>query len=158
MQENPSWKVSSSSASQISPILWNLKFCYQIHKNPSPVPILSQSILVHAVLTNLFKFHFNIILHYTTRSLSSLCPSGPPTKTLYAPLLSLTRATCPTPLILVLIIHNIWWRAQSIKLIVHYHAVRYPVPLRSTSLPHHPTQTPSFYVFPLLWHKSFLFI
>jgi hypothetical protein len=44
------------------------------------------------------KFHFNIIFHLSNGHASCLFPSGLPTKTLYAPLLSPTRATRPAHL------------------------------------------------------------
>ena len=62
-----------------------------------------------------FKTHFNIILPSTPRSSKRFLPSGFPTKTLYAPLVSPIRVTCPTYLIL-LDLSNIWLRVRLMKL------------------------------------------
>ena len=96
MEQSPSWEANGFLTSQEIPrILWNPKVHYRIYKCPPPVLILSQldptswrSILMQSS-------HLRLGLP------SSLFPSGFPTKTLYKPLLSPIRATCPTHLILL---------------------------------------------------------
>jgi len=81
MEQNPSWKARSSSASQEIPsILLNPKVHYPVQKHPRRVSVISQINPVHALKTEFFKIHFNIILPSTPRSYSlfpSLC--SPPT-------------------------------------------------------------------------------
>jgi hypothetical protein len=73
-------ETATRSATQEFPhILWNPK----VHKNPSLVPILSQSNRVHATPFYCCKIHFNIILSRLDLP-SGLSPSGFPAKILYA--------------------------------------------------------------------------
>jgi len=68
MQESPSWKSISHSASQkISLLLWNPKAHYRGHKNPSLVPILSQMNPVHTFPPYFQKIQSNINLPSTKR-------------------------------------------------------------------------------------------
>jgi hypothetical protein len=67
MEEGPYWEAGSCSAGQQIPcIIWNLKVCYHVYKNPSLIPILSQMNEPHT-LTLYFKIYFNIILPLVAR-------------------------------------------------------------------------------------------
>jgi len=100
MQHSPSWEANQFSASQEIPhILWNPKVHYRIHMCPPTVPILSQLNPVHPPHPTSWR---SILSSYLRLGLASgLFLSYFPTKTLYTPLPSSIRATCPAHFILL---------------------------------------------------------
>ena len=105
MEQGPSWEANWFSACQEIPrILWNPKVHYHIYKCPPPVPILSTLNPVHVHHPTAWR---SILILSSLGLPSALFPSGFPTKTLYASLLSLVCATCATHLILLDLITQI---------------------------------------------------
>ena len=118
LKQSSSWETNLFSASQGIPrILRNPKVHYRIHSSPLYVPILSQLDPVHPPTSYFLKIHLNIILASTPEPSKWSSSLRFPNKTLYAPLLSSNRATCPSHLILLdLIIRIIFcWQHRSLS-------------------------------------------
>ena len=102
MVQSPSCEANWFAASQEIPrISQNPKVHYRTHKRPPPVPILGQPNPVHIPTSHLLEIHPNIIHPFGPRSPQWSPSLGFPTKTLYSPLCSPIRATCPAHLILL---------------------------------------------------------
>ena len=95
MVQSPSWAANWFAASQEIPLIsLNPKVHYSIHKRTPPVSILGQPNPVHIPTSHLLEIHPNIIHPSTPRS-----PQW--SLSLYTPLSSPIRATCPDHLILL---------------------------------------------------------
>ena len=102
MVQSPSWEADWFTASQEIPrISRNPKVHYFTHKRPPPVSILGQPNPVHIPTSHLLEIHPNIIHPSTPRSPQWSLSLGFPSKTLYIPISSPIRATCPAHLILL---------------------------------------------------------
>ena len=118
MVQSPSWEANWFAASQeITRISRNPNVHNRTHKLPSTVSILASPI--HSIYPHPTSRRSILILstHLRLGLPSGLLPSGFPTKTLYTPLFSLIRATCPahcgptdTVLLAIIQIYSIWRR------------------------------------------------
>ena len=96
MVQSPSWEANwFATSKEIPRISRSRKVHYRTHKRPPPVSILGQPNPVHIPTSHLLEIHLRLGLP------SCLLPSGFPNKTLYTPISSPTRVTCPAHLILL---------------------------------------------------------
>ena len=99
LAQSHSTEANSSSAGQEIPrILWNPKVHDRVHNSPRHVPAVRQTTPVHSFATDFCKIHLSIILPFRPRSSKRSLSFRLPNQTLYAPLLSPTRATWPVHL------------------------------------------------------------
>ena len=101
MVQSPSWEANWFAASQEIPrILWNPKVHHRTHKRPLS---LSWASPIQSTYPHPTSWRCSLILstHLRLGLPSGLFPSGFPINTLYAPLSSPIRATCPAHLILL---------------------------------------------------------
>jgi len=143
MEQSHSWEANRFSANQENPpVLWNPKVHYRIHKFPPPVPVLSQLNPVHAPHPTSWRSILILSSHLRLGLPSGLFPSGFPTKTLYTPLLSPIRATCPAHLIILDLINRTifgeQYRSLSSSICSFLHSPCHIVPLRPKYSPQHP--------------------
>jgi hypothetical protein len=113
IKQSPSWEAKRSSASQEIPrILRNQNVHYPIHNSPPPVPILSEIDPVPHPTSRrsiLISFHLRLGLP------SGLPPSGVPSSTLYALLLSPIREIhrYRQPLLNYIPIYTTHWKGET---------------------------------------------
>jgi hypothetical protein len=129
MEQSPSCEANRFSASQEIPrTLWKPNVHYRIHKCPPPLTILSHLDPVYAQTFHFLKIYLTIMYPFTPGSFQWPLSFRFHTETLYTPLLSPTRTTCPSHLILLcFIIRNIFgeqYRSlrSSLCSFFHFHA------------------------------------
>ena len=118
-EQSPSWEANGSPASQDIPgILRDPAVHNRNHKSPPPTSILRQIDPVYVPHPTSRRSILILSSNLRLGLPSGLLLSGFPTKTLYAPLLSPIRATCPAHLILIWSPTGICWGVQSMKRLV----------------------------------------
>ena len=150
MEQSPSWKANSSSASQKKKphILWNPNVRCNIHISTQIVPTLSHIHPLHALPT-VFRPILILSSHLRLGLPGGLFPSDLPHQSL-----SHIHATCSAHVLFLHFDHsnNIWWAP-------HYVVFSTPVSPRpsqdqiSSSAPH--SQKSSAYVPPSVWVTKF---
>ena len=102
MEQSPSWEANRFSTSiEIPPHFMEPEGSLPHSQCPPPFPVLSHIDPAHAPTSHLLLSSLLLSSHLRQGLLSSLFPSGFPTKTLYAPVLFPIHDTCPTNLILL---------------------------------------------------------
>ena len=97
MQQNHPWEANWSTTSQEIPAFYGTRRFITHSQVPDSCPYYEKALSSPYPHIPLFSIKLNIILPIN----SWVFPSGFPTKTLCAPLLSPKRATCPVQLILI---------------------------------------------------------
>jgi len=105
MEQSPSWEANRFSACQEIPrILWSPRVYYRSHTARHLSLSWASSIQSLPPHPTSWRSILFLSFHIRRGLPSGLFPSGFPTETLYTPLLSPIRATCPTHLILFYLI------------------------------------------------------
>lgn len=103
MGQSPSWEPSTGSYSftqYISSLLCSLKFDNHVHRILSVVPVLNLMNSVSTLLLSFFKIFIILSFHLCQGLPSGFYPSGFPSKTLYAVVISTCMLhSCPSCLI-----------------------------------------------------------
>jgi hypothetical protein len=111
MKQSPSWEANMSSASQENNHGLR-RFITAFTNAHHPSLPLHQNNTVHASPSPYFKIHFDILPHLHQGLPSGPFTSGLPIKTLHSHILSPIRATCPTHLIFLDLITQIFGEEQ----------------------------------------------